>query len=115
MPDDYVLVLTRTMLIPRDASEPDLARAFVDFALSPQGQAISAGDAALGSIVPGSTGPFTSEAISARGRGRSSRWRLGHRCWFRSTSSGAAVSWRHGARSSHPAERSSDKSTPAGI
>ena len=69
VPDDYVLVLTRTMLIPRDASEPDLARAFVDFALSPQGQAISAGDAALGSIVPGSTGPFTSEAISARGRG----------------------------------------------
>lgn len=69
VPDDYVLVLTRTLLIPREAPDPDLARAFVDFALSPQGQAVAAGDAALGSIVPGSFGRFTSEAISARGRG----------------------------------------------
>ena len=69
VPDDYVLVLTRTMLIPRDAPEPDLARAFVDFALSPQGQAVAAGDVALGSIVPGSFGRFSSEQISAMGRG----------------------------------------------
>lgn len=69
VPDDYVLVLTRTMLIPRDAPDAELARAFVDYALSPQGQSVAAGEVALGSIVPGSFGRFTSEAISARGRG----------------------------------------------
>ncbi|WP_449396728.1 extracellular solute-binding protein [Devosia riboflavina] len=69
VPDDYVLVLTRSMLIPREAKEVDLARAFVDFALSPEGQAIAAGGTALGSVVPGSTGDWTSEAIAARGRG----------------------------------------------
>ncbi|KFL30917.1 hypothetical protein JP75_11155 [Devosia riboflavina] len=69
VPDDYVLVLTRSMLIPRDAKEVDLARAFVDFALSPAGQGIAASGTALGSVVPGSTGDWTSEAIAARGRG----------------------------------------------
>lgn len=69
VPDDYVLVLTRSMLIPRTALHPDLARSFVDFALSPTGQAVAAGDTALGSVVPGAQGPWTSEAIAARGRG----------------------------------------------
>ncbi|MET3926611.1 extracellular solute-binding protein [Devosia sp. 2618] len=69
VPDDYVLVLTRSMLIPRDAKFPDLGRAFVDFALSPSGQAIAAGRTALGSVVRGADGEWTSEAISARGRG----------------------------------------------
>jgi two-component system sensor histidine kinase TctE len=69
VPDDYVLVLTRAMLIPREAPYPDLGRAFVDFALSPVGQAIAAGPTALGSVVTGATGDWTSEAIAARGRG----------------------------------------------
>lgn len=69
VPDDYVLVLTRAMLIPREAPYPDLARAFVDFALSPVGQAIAAGPTALGSVVTGAKGDWTSEAIAARGRG----------------------------------------------
>jgi two-component system sensor histidine kinase TctE len=69
VPDDYVLVLTRSMLIPRDAPNPNLAQAFVDFALSPAGQAIAAGQTALGSLVPGTEGKWTSEAIAARGRG----------------------------------------------
>nr|WP_274532322.1 extracellular solute-binding protein [Devosia sp. Root635] len=69
VPDDYVLVLTRSMLIPRDAPYPDLGRAFVDFALSPAGQAIAAGQTALGSVVAGANGEWTSEAIAARGRG----------------------------------------------
>jgi two-component system, OmpR family, sensor histidine kinase TctE len=43
VPGDYVLVLTRSLLIPRRAANPDLARAFVDFALSPSGQAVAAG------------------------------------------------------------------------
>ena len=69
VPDDYVLVLTRSMLIPRDAPYPDLGKAFVDFALSPPGQAIAAGKTALGSVVNGTVGEWTSEAIAARGRG----------------------------------------------
>ncbi|MHA6691678.1 sensor histidine kinase [Devosia sp. A449] len=69
VPDDYVLVLTRAMLIPRDAPHPELGKAFVDFALSPTGQAIAAGATALGSVVPGASGEWTSEAIAARGRG----------------------------------------------
>lgn len=69
VPDDYVLVLTRSMLIPRDTPNADLARAFVDFALSPEGQAVAAGPTALGAVVPRSSGEWTSEAIAARGRG----------------------------------------------
>ena len=69
VPDDYVLVLTRSMLIPRDAPNAELAKAFIDFALSPEGQAIASGPTALGSVVPAGTGAWTSEAIAARGRG----------------------------------------------
>lgn len=69
VPDDYVLVLTRSMLVPRDAPFPDLGKAFVDFAISPAGQTIAAGQTALGSVVPGGEGEWTSEAIAARGRG----------------------------------------------
>lgn len=69
VPDDYVLALTRTILIPHDAPDPDLAQAFVDFALSPAGQSIAAGRAALGSVMPGATGPWTQERIAAMGRG----------------------------------------------
>jgi two-component system, OmpR family, sensor histidine kinase TctE len=69
VPDDYVLVLTRTMLIPRNAANPDLARVFVDFALSPAGQSIAAGPAALGAVMPAAQGYWTQERISALGRG----------------------------------------------
>lgn len=69
VPDDYVLVLTRSLVIPRNAPNPGLARAFVDFALSPDGQAVAAGPTALGSVVPNAQGTWTSEAIAARGRG----------------------------------------------
>lgn len=69
VPDDYVLVLTRTLLIPRDAPDPDLARAFVDFTLSPQGQAIAAGRSALGAVRPGVAGFWTPERIGAMGQG----------------------------------------------
>lgn len=69
VPDDYVLVLTRTLLIPRDAPDPDLARAFVDFTLSPQGQAIAAGRSALGAVRPGVAGTWTPERIGAMGQG----------------------------------------------
>jgi two-component system sensor histidine kinase TctE len=69
VPDDYVLVLTRSMLIPRKAANPDLAQAFVDFALSPAGQGIAAGRSALGAVMPGSPGMWTMERISTMGQG----------------------------------------------
>ncbi|HEV7368353.1 extracellular solute-binding protein, partial [Arenibaculum sp.] len=69
VPDDYVLVLTRSLLIPRTAPNLDLAQAFVDFALSPAGQAVAGEETALGAVVPGSRGEWTAESIAARGRG----------------------------------------------
>jgi len=69
VPDDYVLVLTRSMVIPRRAANTDLARAFVDFALSPDGQAIAAGKTALGAVMPGVPGSWTLERISEMGEG----------------------------------------------
>jgi two-component system, OmpR family, sensor histidine kinase TctE len=69
VPDDYVLVLTRAMLIPRNAPNPDRARAFVDFALSPDGQAVAAGPSALGAVMPGTPGGWTAERIAAMGLG----------------------------------------------
>ncbi|MDX1821809.1 MAG: extracellular solute-binding protein [Paracoccaceae bacterium] len=69
VPDDYVLVLTRTMLIPRKAANADLAKAFVDFTLSPAGQSVAAGPAALGAVMPQAQGYWTQERISSMGRG----------------------------------------------
>jgi two-component system sensor histidine kinase TctE len=69
VPDDYVLVLTRSMFIPQSADHTDLAKAFVDFALSPDGQAVAAGPTALGSVIPNSEGEWSSETIAALGRG----------------------------------------------
>lgn len=69
VPDDYALVLTRVMLVPRGANHPDLGRAFIDYALSPRGQAVTAGQAALGSIVPGTPGGWTAERIAAASHG----------------------------------------------
>ncbi|MDZ5452693.1 sensor histidine kinase [Labrys sedimenti] len=69
IPDDYALILTRVMLVPRWANQPDLGRSFIDYALSRRGQAVVAGQAALGSIVPGTPGGWTAERISAASRG----------------------------------------------
>ncbi|WP_182086764.1 extracellular solute-binding protein [Aureimonas sp. ME7] len=69
VPDDYVLVLTRSMFVPVKAERPDLGEAFLDFALSPEGQAILAGPAALGAVIPGTPGRWTTESIAALGRG----------------------------------------------
>jgi two-component system sensor histidine kinase TctE len=69
VPDDYALVLTRVMLVPKTADDPDLGRAFIDYALSPRGQAIVGGPAALGAIVPGAEGPWTAESIAGETAG----------------------------------------------
>ncbi|WP_246164933.1 sensor histidine kinase [Pigmentiphaga aceris] len=65
MPQDYVAVLSRSALILRTAPTPEMGRAFVDWLLSPAGQETMAGPAALGSIVPGTSGRWTSESLMA--------------------------------------------------
>jgi two-component system sensor histidine kinase TctE len=69
VPEDYTLVLTRTMLIPKSADDIALGGAFIDYALSPRGQAIAAGPSALGAVIPGTPGEFTSEGIARAARG----------------------------------------------
>jgi two-component system sensor histidine kinase TctE len=67
LPRDYTLVLSRAMLVPRNAQHPALATAFVDYVLSPRGQAVVAGEARLGAIL--GSGPGTAQAIAAEARG----------------------------------------------
>ncbi|RIX99645.1 extracellular solute-binding protein [Aureimonas flava] len=69
VPDDYVLVVTRSMFVPVGARRPDLGEAFLEFALSTEGQSILAGPAALGAVVLGAQGMWTAEHIAALGRG----------------------------------------------
>ena len=68
-PQDYVLVLARSVLIARRAPNPDLARQLVDWLLSPAGQQVASSHAALGSIMEDTPGRWTSEAVLARSRG----------------------------------------------
>lgn len=68
-PQDYVLVLARSVLIARSAPSPDLARALVDWLLSPAGQQVASSHAALGSIMEDTPGRWTSEAVLARSQG----------------------------------------------
>ncbi len=68
-PQDYVLVLARSVLIARTAPSPELARALVDWLLSPAGQQVASSHAALGSIMEDTPGRWTSEAVLARSQG----------------------------------------------
>lgn len=68
-PQDYVLVLARSVLISRRAPSPDLARALVDWLLSPAGQQVASSHAALGSIMEDTPGRWPSEAVLARSSG----------------------------------------------
>lgn len=69
MPEDYMLVLSRSALILRSAPQPDLARALVDWLLSPAGQSVFASYSALGAVVPGTPGDWTADTWQARARG----------------------------------------------
>lgn len=69
VPDDYALVLTRSVLIPRGSTKPAIAKQFVDFLLSPHGQSLAASDIGFGSIISGTNGRFTSEKIIKMSRG----------------------------------------------
>lgn len=69
VPEDYALVMTRVALIPRTAPDAELARAFVDYLLSPRGQALAAGVTGLGAIMPDISGPWTAGTIAGRTEG----------------------------------------------
>jgi len=69
VPDDYVLVLTRSAVIARDAPNAETARLFLDFLLSDEGQAVAAGPTALGAVRGGVRGIWTAANITEMGRG----------------------------------------------
>ncbi|MFE0756537.1 extracellular solute-binding protein [Inquilinus sp. NPDC058860] len=69
VPEDYALVMTRVALIPRGAPDAELARAFVDYLLSPRGQALAAGVTGLGAIMPDISGPWTAGSIAGKAEG----------------------------------------------
>lgn len=69
MPQDYMLVLSRSVLIARRAPNPDLARALVDWLLSPAGQKVAASHASLGALMPGTPGDWTADTWQTRARG----------------------------------------------
>jgi two-component system sensor histidine kinase TctE len=68
-PQDYVLVLARSVLIARHTAHPELAEALVDWLLSPPGQAAASGTAGLGSIIEDTPGRWTAEAVLKRSQG----------------------------------------------
>lgn len=68
-PRDYVLVLARSVLIMRTAPRPELARALVDYLLSPAGQAGASDQTGLGSIMEDVPGRWTPDAIVKRSQG----------------------------------------------
>ncbi|MCH1878703.1 extracellular solute-binding protein [Alcaligenes ammonioxydans] len=63
VPSDYVSVFTRSALIHKQARRPDLAAAFIDYLLSPQGQQTLAGPAGLGSLNAVETGSWFTKTI----------------------------------------------------
>jgi two-component system sensor histidine kinase TctE len=67
-PQDYVLVLPRSALIARHAPHAHAARAFIDWLLSPAGQAAAAGVSGLGPIVD-NAGTWSADAVLARSQG----------------------------------------------
>ncbi|ARP87965.1 sensor histidine kinase [Bordetella genomosp. 9] len=67
-PQDYVLVLPRSALIARHAPQPALARAFIDWILSPAGQAEVARGTGLGAAAQDSAN-WAADAVLTRSQG----------------------------------------------
>ncbi|MBV6273456.1 extracellular solute-binding protein [Alcaligenaceae bacterium CGII-47] len=63
IPQDYVLVLARSALIARHTTHPDEARSFIDWILSPTGQAVTASQAGLGSITGDLPSPWSQSTL----------------------------------------------------
>lgn len=62
--DDYNLVMTRTAFVPKDAENPSLGEAFVDFLLSDRGQRVIEFDTPLIAIRPQNETSITSLPVS---------------------------------------------------
>lgn len=54
-PEDYTLVMSRVVVIPKAGRRPDLAKLFVDYLLSDRGQGVVAGASGLPAILPSGT------------------------------------------------------------
>jgi len=65
MPSDYTLVMSRVILIAKNAPHPNAAKVWVDYVLSRRGQAILAERSRLFSIRPDVTGEFTAATLAA--------------------------------------------------
>ena len=59
IPRDYALVISRVMLIAKQAPHPNAARLWLDFVLSQRGQTVMANESSLGSVRDDVNGPFT--------------------------------------------------------
>lgn len=59
LPRDYTLVLSRIAFITRGAAHPNAARLWLDYLLSPRGQALCAGEVGLGSVRADVVGEMT--------------------------------------------------------
>ncbi|SES92806.1 sensor histidine kinase [Thorsellia anophelis] len=69
LPQDYVLVLPRTAMIAKDASNLNEAKQFIDFLLSDEGQSIAATYPGLGAMRPHMKGQWTPESIHSNTQG----------------------------------------------
>jgi iron(III) transport system substrate-binding protein len=72
LPRDYTLVLSRVILIAKNARHPNAAKLWLDFVLSRRGQRVLAERSRIFSIRPDVTGEFTAATLS-RTLGASSR------------------------------------------
>lgn len=62
-PEDYTVVMTRTALVPKAATAPDLGAAFLDFMLSPAGQKVLAEKVGLPALNPRVDGENTASRM----------------------------------------------------
>ena len=65
LPRDYTLVMTRVILVAKNARHPNAAKLWVDYVLSRRGQTVIAERSRLFSIRPDVQGEFTAAALSA--------------------------------------------------
>jgi iron(III) transport system substrate-binding protein len=63
-PDDYVLVMSRVALIPKNARRPNAGKLFVDYLLSARAQKIMANESALFSLREDVAGPYSAGALA---------------------------------------------------
>lgn len=65
LPQDFVVVLSRVALVPRNAASPDLGEALLSFLMSPRGQRLLSEQLRLPAISPDVRGPDSAEGMLA--------------------------------------------------